>query len=73
MTIVFYDGSTLNCDEIEFFDNRVVIIDGYRVVTTTEIQRIVTAIEPDTSEPNALDNLFADSLAALDKLTTKGA
>ncbi len=40
MTVIFYDGSTLECSEIEFGTNGI-ICDGYRVVPLVEVLRIV--------------------------------
>ena len=41
MTIIFYDGSTLECSEIEFGEHNI-ICDGYRVIPMIEVLRIVT-------------------------------
>ena len=42
MVIEYYDGSTLECSEIEFSDNSI-IADGYRIIPFYEILRIYTA------------------------------
>lgn len=42
MTIIFYDGSKLDCNEIEFStDGSNIIADQYRIVPLIEILRIV--------------------------------
>lgn len=41
MKIYFFDGSSMKCSSIEFGYERV-IVDGYRVVDTSEIVRIVS-------------------------------
>ena len=39
MTVVYYDGSTLECAEIEICGNEI-LCDGYRVVSVSDIERI---------------------------------
>ena len=42
MKIIFYDGSTLECNEIEFSsDGKNIIADEYRVISLIEVLRIV--------------------------------
>lgn len=41
MTIYFYDGYVMTCEEIEIGMNGTLIIDGYRVVNSYEVLRIV--------------------------------
>ena len=41
MTIIYYDGSTLHCEEIEFGMNTI-IADGIYVVPYVEVLRIVS-------------------------------
>lgn len=42
MKIIFYDGSTLECTEIEFSsDGKNIIADQYRVIALIEIIRII--------------------------------
>lgn len=43
MVIIMYDGSRLECNEIEFSNtDNCVIADGYRIVPIIEILRIIT-------------------------------
>ena len=42
MRIIFYDGSEMECAEVYFTENEL-IVDGYRVVPLITVQRIVTA------------------------------
>ena len=44
MTIIFYDGSVLHCDCVEISNAHPdkLIVDGYKVIPTIDIQRIVT-------------------------------
>ena len=39
MTIYFYDGSTAECEEIEFYNNKI-MWDHCRYADTSEIERI---------------------------------
>ena len=41
MTIIFYDGSRLGCNEIEFGIDGL-IVDGYRVVPLNHVLKIVS-------------------------------
>ena len=42
MKIIFYDGSTLTCYEIEIgSDGNTIIADGYRIIKLLEVLRIV--------------------------------
>lgn len=41
MEILLYDGSTLTANEIEFGSDTI-IVDGYRVIPTIEVLRIVS-------------------------------
>ena len=43
MTIYLYDGSTLECNEIEFSsDGKSIIADEYRIISMLEVLRIVS-------------------------------
>lgn len=41
MTIIYIDGSTLECEEIEIHD-KWIEVDGYRQVVLSEIEKIVS-------------------------------
>lgn len=41
MTIIFNDGSTLTCEEIEI-DGFTIIADSYREVPTDDIEKIIS-------------------------------
>lgn len=42
MTIIYYDGSKLECNEIEIStDGKNIIVDGYRIVPLLEVLRII--------------------------------
>lgn len=43
MVIIFYDGSRLECEEIEVSGDGInLIADGYRIVPLIEVLRIIT-------------------------------
>ena len=41
MTIIFIDGSTMECRELEFGMYGDIIVDGYRMVDAKDIIRII--------------------------------
>lgn len=46
MTIIFYDGSILHCDcvEIAHLNPHKLIVDGFKVIPSVEVQRIVAGL-----------------------------